>query len=131
MAGKPDYYTPNDRLSSTGPSPRGQSEPEANGNEPTAPPIDLAFPAVDMDALYSLLPDSPLFCSQGSFRKILIQAYHQARRAIEDLIITEDDIILKNTEIYLVQDSDGNIWASIEDIISALGAALGGRGCIG
>ena len=107
MAARWDYYTPSDRLPPVDRDPHGHP---ADGNEITAPDVDLAFPAVDIDALYSLLPDSPLFYSQGNFRKILIQAYHQTRKSIEPLAITDDDMSLKNTEIYLAHDVHG-IWS--------------------
>ena len=60
-----------------------------------------------MEALYSLLSDSPLFYSYGNFRRVLVQAYRQAARSIEALSIADDDGPLRNTEIYLVQDVRG------------------------
>ena len=94
MVGKRDCYTPYDRLS---PVDQGSHEQPAAAGAITAPDVDLAFPAVDIDALYSLLPDSPLFYSHGNFRKMLIQAYSQAARSIEALAVSDDDGLSSGT----------------------------------
>lgn len=104
-----DYYTPYNQLSLVDRGLRRQSA--AVGNESMEPDIDLVFSPVDIDGLYSLLPDSPLFYSQGNFKKTLIQVYQQARRSIEDLVITEDDAPHRTTEICLVLDIHDDMWS--------------------
>lgn len=104
MVGKRDCYIPYDRLS---PVDQGSHEQQAAPGAIAAPDVDLAFPAVDIDALYSLLPDSPLFYSHGNFRKMLIQAYGQAARSIEALAVSDDDGFFRKTEIYILHDVHG------------------------
>ena len=118
MVGKRDCYTPYARLS---PVDQGSHEQPAAPSAIAAPDVDLAFPAVDIEALYSLLQDSPLFYSHGNFRKMLIQAYSQAARSIEALAVS-DDGLFRNTEIYLLHDVHGtSAFATPDDRFGLLG----------
>jgi uncharacterized Zn finger protein/superfamily II DNA or RNA helicase len=117
-------YVPYTQLSSADRSP--QRQPAVDGSESIAPEVDLAFSPVDADGLYSLLADSPFFYSQGNFKKILIQAYRQMRRSVEDLAITEDVAPLKTTEVYLVLDIYDEMWfftAPPDDLFTQLPGA--------
>lgn len=121
-----DYYIPYDRLSTADLGPHEIRGAKADDGEAPALDMDLTFPGVDVDALYSLLPDSPLFYPQGNFKKLLIQTYHWTRRSVENLAITDDEATFHRTEIYLVHDVHG-LWSFTSPPHERLGQTPGAK----
>ena len=69
--------------------------------------LDLSFPDMDLDAIFSLLPDSPLFWSGGDFKKLLRKTYRETGEAAASLETIEGHSWLKGTELYLVYEREG------------------------
>lgn len=63
--------------------------------------IDLSFEKFDIDSIFSLLPDSPLFYQDGDFKKILLQAYKNVINFGESINIIESSLSFKDTNFCL------------------------------
>ncbi len=72
---------------------------------------DLSFKPVDLDAIFSLLQDNPLFYSSWNFKSILFEAYKNTVNAIENIDIDEDiNDKFMSAEFYLIQRHDGYVF---------------------
>jgi uncharacterized Zn finger protein/superfamily II DNA or RNA helicase len=93
-----DYFVPFDRVEAGYQNSSAVSDDGRDKND-----LDLAFPPLNVDALFSLLPDSPLFYSAGDFKSILLAAYEQAGNAVDSLNIVDDNgLNFRHTNIYLI-----------------------------
>jgi len=70
--------------------------------EPSFEP-DFSFESLDVDSLFSLLPESPLFYPHGDFKKILLNVYKRVIKNIETMDIMEDyDSSIRELDFYCV-----------------------------
>lgn len=64
---------------------------------------DLSFTPFDIESIFSILQNNPLFFSNGDFKKVLLQAYKSVLKGIESIDINEGNgLSFKNTDFYLV-----------------------------
>ena len=86
--------------------PYEQVKAEIKGKEDSLEPPDLSFQGIDIDSMFSLLPDSPLFYTEGDFKRMLLHVYKEIMKAAEMINITEgNDHSFKGTNFFLVQDT--------------------------
>ncbi|MEW6068868.1 MAG: SNF2-related protein [Nitrospirota bacterium] len=68
---------------------------------------DLAFTPIDIESIFLLLPDNPLFYTSGNFKSILHSAYKSIMIRSTYLDIHEsNDLSFKNADYYLVHKKD-------------------------
>lgn len=79
-------------------------EVEAVPAMPESPDLDLSFPRLDLDGVFSLLQDSPFFWEGGDFKKVLRGAYRQVAAAAESPHIIEEFPSLREVDFYLLYD---------------------------
>ncbi|HEX2868163.1 MAG TPA: SNF2-related protein [Ignavibacteriales bacterium] len=71
--------------------------------------IDLTFPPQDINSLFALLKDSPLFYPYGNFNEILRKKYSDLSKYSGLINIIEDDSSqMMETDYYLVISKEGN-----------------------
>lgn len=64
---------------------------------------DLSLASFDIESIFSLLPDNPLFYSKGDFKKILLQTYKSILKGVESIDMEEESVLsFKNTDFYLI-----------------------------
>ena len=64
--------------------------------------LSLSIPEQDIESIFSLLPDTPLFYDAGDFKKILKKAYKTTSKNAEFLTLEEEFPDLRNFEIRLI-----------------------------
>lgn len=68
--------------------------------------LDLSFPRLDLDAVFSLLEGAPLFWEGGDFKKTLRGAYRAVAAAAEEPEVMEDFPSLRGMDFYLLLEGD-------------------------
>ncbi len=72
---------------------------------------DLSFRPVDLDVIFSLLQDNPLFYRSGNFKSILFEAYKNTLNAVEKLEIDEDiNHKFFGADFYLIANDEGYVF---------------------
>ena len=66
--------------------------------------LDLSFPRLDLDGVFSLLQDAPFFWEGGDFKKVLRDAYGSVAAAAESPDIIEEFPSLRGVDFYLILD---------------------------
>lgn len=80
-------------------------EVEVAPTMPESPDLDLSFPRLDLDGVFSLLQDSPFFWEGGDFKKVLRDAYRQVTAAAESPDLIEEFPSLREADFYLLYDN--------------------------
>ncbi len=82
--------------------------PHGEAEAAPAPPewldLDLSFPRLDLEGVFSLLQDAPLFWEDGDFKKVLRGAYTTVAAEAESPEIIEEFPPLRTADFYLVLD---------------------------
>ena len=88
---------------------------------------DLSFSPFDIESIFALLSDNPLFYSNGDFKKILLQAYRGVLKEVEAINIDEESgLSFKDTEFFIIKKAEGtSIFVSQPDSIPK---EVGGKG---
>lgn len=68
--------------------------------------IELNFPDVDIDSIFTLLPENPLFYPDSDFKEILKKIYARVSTDIDMISIIEEEINLSKTNLYLCFDEN-------------------------
>ncbi len=65
---------------------------------------DLSFPSFDIESIFAILSDKPLFYDSGDFKKILLQAYRNVLKGIESIDIDEESgLSFKDTDFLMIK----------------------------
>ena len=89
-----------------------KSEIKGKGDSLELP--DLSFQGIDIDSMFSLLPGSPLFYTEGDFKRMLLHVYKEIMKAAEMINITEgNDHSFKGTNFFLVQDTTTTVHRTL------------------
>lgn len=68
--------------------------------------LDLSFPRLDLDGVFSLLEDAPIFWEGGDFKRVLRDAYVSVAGKAESPDIIEEFPSLRGADFYLLLDGD-------------------------
>jgi len=72
--------------------------------------LDLSFPRLDLEGVFSLLQDAPLFWEGGDFKRVMRDAYASVAEAAESPEIVEDFPSLRGADFYLLLDGERNTF---------------------
>ncbi len=85
--------------------------------------LDLSFPRLDLDAVFTLLEDAPLFWEGGDFKKVLRKAYRAVAAAAEDPVVEEEFPSLRGVDFYLLYEGSAAGNAAVDAPLGTARAA--------
>ena len=82
--------------------------------------FDFSFPKTDINSLFFILPNDPLFFERKDFKSKLINIYETVETELDGILVAEKMPPLRNTGVYLYYSEDNTLKAFVTSVNSFL-----------